>query len=85
MVKPKCKTRICPGDLYNKKTGICYSCYERLKDNKKMKLKSKVKLTGSKKSGWIIGVCDNQGFKGDMAVTHEEIVILGKLIKRKIK
>lgn len=49
-----------------------------------MKLKSKVELKGSKKSGWIITISDNIGFNDDIAVTHEELVLLFALLKKRL-
>ena len=47
-------------------------------------MKSKVKLQGNKKEGWIITISDNIGFKEDMPITHEELEMLKKLIDKKV-
>ena len=50
-----------------------------------MKAKSKVKLTGSKKAGWIINISDNIGYIDDLAITNDEAKILLSLLKKKLK
>ena len=50
-----------------------------------MKLKSKVELRGGKKKGWLIDLSDNLGYHETVAVTHEELLELASLIKKKIK
>ena len=49
-----------------------------------MKAKSKVKLTGSKKAGWIINISDNVGYKEDLAITDDEAHALLILLKQKL-
>jgi len=53
--------------------------------NNKGKCVSKVRLTGSKGSGWVIDISDNYNFQEDISITHEEAVILRDLLNKKIK
>lgn len=45
-------------------------------------MKSKVTLKGNKKDGYILKVTDSLGFKEDMALTYEELVMLKALLKK---
>lgn len=47
-------------------------------------LKSKVTLVGSDKDGYVITVSDNEGFKGDIAMTGEEVTKLLNLIHKRL-
>ena len=51
----------------------------------KKKNKSEVKLTGSKKDGWYIHISDDQGYKEDFVLTHEELILIYNLITKKLK
>jgi len=48
-------------------------------------VKSKIKVSGSKKKGWIVEISDNCGYKEDFALTHEEVVKLRDLLVKKVK
>ena len=48
------------------------------------KLKSKVKLSGSKERGFIIEIMDNYKLSYTLAITSEEAVVLFNLLKKKL-
>ena len=48
-------------------------------------MKSKVKLFGNKKDGWVISIEDEHGFAGDIPLTHDELLKLKKILDKKIK
>ena len=48
-----------------------------------MTLKSKIELKGSAKKGWILTVSDNYGYREDLALTHDELLMLKKILEKK--
>lgn len=51
---------------------------------KTQQIESKVKITGSKKGGYILEVSDNLGFKWDVALTSEELILIYGAIREKV-
>lgn len=44
----------------------------------------KVKIVGNKKDGYVITIEGKDGFKDDIAITHEEAQMLLALLEKKV-